>query len=355
MVSLAMKNRWKKVIVTAETSIRETLKVIDSECLRIALVTDSEYSLLGVVTDGDIRRGLLSGISLDKDVSLIMNKSPQVSNSSTPKSELIDKMGRLDLLSIPLIKNNRVVGLQTLTEGITKSTYLNPIFLMAGGFGTRLSPLTKTCPKPLLKVGDCPILERTLTHCIKSGFVNFYISTHYLPEMIQEYFGDGKKWGVSITYVHEQAPLGTAGALGLLPDNTPNLPIIVINGDILTTIDIQNLLNFHNTEESIATMCVSEYEYQIPYGVIQGRDGKISHIDEKPKHRIHINAGIYVLDSHVVKNIKKNRRVDMPELLDSLINKQQTVSMFPIHEYWLDIGSKTDFSQAQKDIQTLDI
>jgi NDP-sugar pyrophosphorylase family protein len=258
------------------------------------------------------------------------------------------------LLVVPLLDGNVVAGLETLQRAGKQTKYQNPIFLMAGGFGTRLRPLTDNCPKPLLKVGDKPILEILLNSFIKAGFENFYISTHYLPEMIRDYFGDGSKWNIKITYVHEETPLGTGGALGLLPDSAPKLPLILINGDVLTNVDFERVLEFHNKHNSAATMCVRDYEYQVPFGVINGDGNKIISMVEKPIQRFFVNAGIYVVSPEVWCSVEQNSRIDMPSLLEQFIAKESNVLMFPIHEYWLDIGRIEDYNRAQVDIRNLE-
>jgi NDP-sugar pyrophosphorylase family protein len=260
-------------------------------------------------------------------------------------------MDEKDLISIPLLNNGKVVGLETLHHVMHKTKYDNPVFLMAGGFGTRLRPLTDNCPKPLLKIGDKPILETLLLRFIKSGFHHFYISTHYLPEMIREHFGAGEKWGVNITYVHENQPLGTGGALGLLPKDVPDLPLLVINGDVLTKIDFESLLDFHTTKNANATMSVREYDYQVPFGVIESVGYQIKGMVEKPVHRFHVNAGIYVISQSIVKSVKENEYIDMPTLLERYLG--DNVLMYPFHDYWLDIGRMDDFNRAQSDIKTL--
>jgi NDP-sugar pyrophosphorylase family protein len=224
---------------------------------------------------------------------------------------------------------------------------------MAGGFGTRLRPLTDNCPKPMLKVGDKPILEILIQYFKKLGFHNFYISTHYLPEIIQNHFGNGSKYDISIVYVHEETPLGTGGALGLLPDNMPDLPLIMINGDVLTNIDFTKVLAFHNKHRAAATMCVREYEYQIPYGVIKGEGHKVTSMEEKPVQRFLVNAGIYVVGKEIVRSVSRNERIDMPSLLERHIRKGLDILKFPIHEYWLDIGRMADYDRARADIYTL--
>lgn len=348
-----MTHSWKNVIVSPQQTIREALVTIDASALRVALVVDHKDTLLGVVTDGDIRRGLLRNLPLDTPVSVVMNTSPITASPQASKEELIEIMEKKVILAIPIVENGKVVGLETLQEALSKPQLNNPVFLMAGGFGTRLRPLTDNCPKPLLKVGGVPILETTLLRFIKDGFVNFYISTHYMPEMIRQHFGDGSQWNVSITYVHEDNPLGTGGALGLLPKGMPDLPIIMMNGDVLTTVDFKRLLDFHNSNNADATMAVREYEYQIPYGVIKGEGNRIVSMEEKPVQRFFVNAGIYVVSQRLAQSVPHNHIIDMPSLLEQQIAEKREILMFPIHEYWLDIGRMDDFHRAQEDILAL--
>ncbi len=347
--------RLKKITILPDSTLRNALSVLDAEALRIVLVVDDSFRLLGTVTDGDIRRGLLNGLDMQDVVSGVMNINPTTVSSAQSEKELISIMEAKDFLALPVLDDNVLVGLVTLQDLMTIKKYENPVFLMAGGFGTRLRPLTNNCPKPLLKVGDKPILEITLQHLIRYGFSNFYISTHYLPEMIQDHFGNGDKWGVSITYVHESKPLGTGGALGLLPKEIPQLPLIMMNGDVLTNMDLSKLLEFHISENSDATMCVREYEYQVPYGVIKAEGNCIVSMTEKPMHYFHVNAGIYVVSPEIFNSVKQNTVIDMPTLLEQRIEYNKKVCMFLLHEYWLDIGRMEDFERAQVDIKTLDL
>jgi dTDP-glucose pyrophosphorylase len=350
-----MINNWKDTLLTTESTILDALKIINSEALRVAIVVTNNMKLVGVVTDGDVRRGLLNGINLDSNVELIINKNPITLPMNTPKEHVLRKMKELDILFVPLMEENRIVGLETLHDAlVNKITYQNPVFIMAGGFGTRLRPLTDTCPKPMLKIGNKPILETVIRSFIKAGFINFYISTHYLPEQIHAHFGDGTELSVNITYVHEREALGTGGALGLLPDDLPQgLPLIMINGDVLTKVDFQRLLDFHVQNDADATMCVREYDYQIPYGVVNGEGNKITSMVEKPIQRFFVNAGIYVLSPRVIQSVPVNHRIDMPTLLEEHMEERDNILMFPIHEYWLDIGRMDDFNRAQTDIHTL--
>lgn len=349
-----MSHCWNNVLIKPDNTIRDALEIINRESLRVVLVVDAQQSLLGVVTDGDIRRGLLNNLSLTSKVTLVMNDSPLTADANTSRDDLITMMESNDILSIPLLEDGKVVGLETLHGMLSKPVYQNPVFIMAGGFGTRLKPLTDACPKPMLHIGNKPILETVIRSFIKAGFVNFYISTHYMPEQIQAHFGDGSEMGVNVTYVHEEQPLGTGGALGLLPKDLPKeLPLIMMNGDVLTKVDFQRLLDFHVDNGADATMCVREYDYQIPYGVINGEGNKITSMVEKPVQRFFVNAGIYVVSPEVIASVPKNHRVDMPTLLEEHMNERDNVLMFPIHEYWLDIGRMDDFNRAQADIHTL--
>ncbi|WP_057830866.1 nucleotidyltransferase family protein [Colwellia sp. TT2012] len=348
-----MNNKWKDILVAPSSSIREVLKVIDKASLKLALVVGDKNKLLGTVTDGDIRRALINGKPLVTPIVEIMFSTPTTALINTPRTELLALMNKMGLLSIPIVKDGQVVGLETLHQLIQKTQYDNPVFFMAGGLGTRLRPLTLNCPKPLLKVGSKPILETVLINCISAGFHNFYISTHYLAEMIQDYFGNGDKWGVSIKYIHETTPLGTGGALGLLPKDLPDLPIIVMNGDVLTTVNLVQLLNFHDETKANATMCVREYEYQVPYGVIESKGQQIISMEEKPIHKFHVNAGIYVISRKIVNSVKKNEKIDMPTLLEKYLDDK--VMMFHFQDYWLDIGRIDDFNKAQTDISSLDL
>jgi len=253
-------------------------------------------------------------------------------------------------MQIPVVdKDGRVIGLETLQHLLEKKRYDNPVFLMAGGFGTRLRPLTEHTPKPMLNVGTKPILETILNQFIDAGFYNFFISTHYKAEIVHAHFGDGSEWNVSIQYVHEKEPLGTAGALGLLPKNLPDLPIVMMNGDLLTKVDFLELLSFHNEQGCDATMCVREYDFQVPYGVINASGHRITSIVEKPIQKFFVNAGIYVLNSSILEKIDGEGYLDMPYLLSQEIENHGLVNMFPLHEYWLDIGQMEQFEQAQID------
>ena len=319
--------------------------------MRISLVVDDSDRLLGTITDGDIRRALLAHHGMETLVVDVMKKHPITALESDDSETILAMMKSKDLLQIPVIDSEGcVIRLETLQQLIDGIKYDNPVFLMAGGFGTRLHPLTKDTPKPMLKVGDRPILETIFNQFVESGFHNFYISIHYKAEMVREHFGDGSNWGVNINYVHEDTPLGTAGALGLLPKEMPDLPIIMMNGDLLTKVNFEHLLSFHHEQKGMATMCVREYDFQVPYGVIETSNQQITSIIEKPVHNFFVNAGIYVLEPELIQKVDGIACLDMPNLLEEQILKGEKISSFPIHEYWLDIGRMEEYERAKKDI-----
>ncbi|MCP1628623.1 dTDP-glucose pyrophosphorylase/predicted transcriptional regulator [Citrobacter amalonaticus] len=349
-----MSKHWEKAILTVHSTLRDALNVINENGGGIGLVVNDSNRLIGVISDGDIRRGLLSNLTLTTEVHHVMNKMPIIAEPNLSKNELKKLMTEHGVSAIPVVSNGVIIGLETINSVVSSTHYDNPVFIMAGGFGTRLRPLTDNCPKPMLKVGDKPILETVVRSFVKAGFTNLFISTHFLPEVIQQYFGNGSAFNAKITYVHEDVPLGTGGALGLLPDSlSDKLPLIMINGDVLTNIDFQRLLAFHNNNNADATICVREYDYQIPYGVITGNGNKIVSMVEKPVHHFFVNAGIYVVSPDIFKSVPKNHRIDMPTLLEQFMDKEKEVLMFPVHEYWLDIGRMDDFNRAQVDIHSL--
>ena len=340
----------ESIYIYDHQSINDALVAINSNFqFKIAIVLDANNKLAGTVTDGDIRRGLLSNESPDNPVTNIMNRNPVTASIKTNSDEL-DRQMKLKGIQVILITDlNSVIGLVTAKDISKLASYSNPILIMAGGFGTRLRPLTDNCPKPMLNVGSKPILEWQIDMFSNQGYKNFYISTHYFPEKIKNFFGDGSKKGIKINYVHEETPLGTGGALGLLPTNIEKEPLIVINGDILTKVDISKVLDFHKKKNLDATMCVREYEYQVPFGVVDGDGYDISGMTEKPTNRFFINAGIYIINDSIIKEVKNNIYIDLPTLLMQQINNGKTIMKFPIYEYWLDIGRKGDFEKAQRD------
>jgi dTDP-glucose pyrophosphorylase len=340
---------WKDIRISPTTSVRDTLRVIDAGSAQIALVTDDSGRLVGTVTDGDVRRGLLRNIGLDGEVMAVMNTTPTVARSQDSIDEILAVMKLKQLRHIPVVDpKGHLVGLEVLEELIQASDRPNWVVLMAGGFGTRLRPLTDDCPKPLLKVGNKPLLQTILENFIQYGFHRFFISVNYKAEMVKDHFADGSSWGVQIEYLHETERLGTAGSLSLLPSR-PEHPLFVMNGDLLTKVNFQHMLDFHTDHSSEATMCVRDYEFQVPYGVVRIGQQEILAIEEKPIQRFFVNAGIYVLNPGVLDLIPGNDFFDMTTLLQHTIDAGKRTAVFPIREYWLDIGQMDDFRRANGD------
>jgi len=343
---------WKDVVLTPKSTIRDAMRTLNDTALRIAVVCDDNNKIFGTVTDGDIRRGLLVSCDMTDSVTTVMNKNPitvTASHTRQQRIEIMDKHGVLSLLVVD--DKGHLIGLETLHQVLHPEKIDNPVFIMAGGFGTRLRPLTDHCPKPMLPVGDKPMLEHLVNQFIRLGFHDFYISTHYMSEVIRHHFDDGSKWNISITYIHEESPLGTGGALGLLPKNLPKLPLIMMNGDVLTKIDFKHLLDHHESHQFDATMCVRELEHKVSFGVVESHDNLITAMVEKPTYRYHINTGIYVLSPECVASVKPNIKIDLPTLLAERMEKQEKVGIYTSYDYWLDIGQMADYQKAQQDIK----
>lgn len=349
-----MTTHWQEIVIKPETSIRNALQVIDQQAMHAAVVTLECNELVGLVSDGDVRRAILDGVDLESPVRRIMNRNPIRASYKLANDEFKKLMQEKKILLLPIVNDEgKLVDIKTLHETLIVTEKQNPVFLMAGGFGKRLRPLTDNCPKPMLKVGGKPMLETLINHFKSQGFHNFYISTHYLPEIIENYFGTGEALGVNITYVHESQPLGTGGALSLLPNSMPELPLIMINGDILTNVNFSKVLDFHNRNSADATMCVRDYEVKIPFGVVEGLGHEISDIVEKPTYRYFVNAGIYVVSPSIISSLPKQAYLDMPTLFDQQRDAGARTLKYPIHEYWLDVGRHDDFNRAQTDIHDL--
>ncbi len=337
---------WSQIVIGPDVTIEDAVKVINAGGQRIALIADAEGRLAGTLTDGDVRRAIIAHVPLSSSVTKAMNAKPQVARVPVTRDSVIRLMKEKSFSAVPVLDDaGQLTDVFTLHDTWVVPENENPVLLMAGGFGTRLRPLTDDRPKPMLKLGNKPILETTLDSLINAGFRRFFISVHYLPEKIKSHFGSGERWGVDIRYVEETEPLGTAGALSLLPE-TFDRPMMMMNGDVVTSVDFRALLDFHMECHPAATMCVRQHSIQVPYGVVQGQDHRVRGVVEKPIQRYFVNAGIYVLSPDVVASVPKGRRIDMPELVNGLIAEKRDVNMFPIHEDWLDVGRMEDFNRA---------
>ncbi|NLI91354.1 MAG: CBS domain-containing protein [Peptococcaceae bacterium] len=340
---------WQNIIISSETAIAKAIEIIDNSGLQIALVVNEDGQLLGTVTDGDIRRAILKQISLEEPVTRAMNSVPACIRHDQSREAAILLMKSKKVHQIPVLdENKRVVGLEIADDLLTAPPRENWVILMAGGLGQRLRPLTENCPKPLLKIGHKPILETILESFIEQGFRHFYVSVNYKAEMIMKHFGNGSRWGVEIKYLEENKPLGTAGALGTLP-HKPELPFLVMNGDILTKVNFGKLLDFHHKNLFEATICVKENTSQIPYGVVTVRKNLLLKIEEKPQLRFFINGGLYVFNPGVLDYLPGGSCQDIPDFLQTLLKEGKDIGAFPIREYWIDIGRHHDYEKANYD------
>lgn len=346
-----MKN-IEKIKILSDTKIKKALEVISETGLKIAIVVDENNKLIGTLTDGDIRRGFLKGLDINNSIKTIYSKKPVTAKISDSKENLLKIALKKKIYQIPVVDNNRnIIDIHILDDLVKIKKKNNKIIIMAGGRGMRLRPLTNDIPKPMLKVGGKPILQNIIEKFKNLGYQNMILCVNYKSQIIKEYFGDGKRYGVNIDYVHEKERMGTAGALSLLKKK-PTEPFFVVNGDLLTNLDFEKMLDFHNLNKSKATMCVSEYNIESPYGEVRLNNENILSIEEKPTHKMFINAGIYILDPICIKLIPK-KFFDMPSLFNSLIKKNFKTVSFPLGEYWLDIGRFSDYKKANYDYNSV--
>jgi dTDP-glucose pyrophosphorylase len=341
-----MKN-WEKILLSPDGTISDAIKAIDAGSLQIALIVDAKRRLLGTITDGDVRRGILRGISIDRPAVDIMNRDFTVARAGDTRESILEIMKLKEIRQVPILDdNNCVSGIEILNDLLQPRERENRVVLMAGGMGSRLRPLTNDCPKPLIHVGNKPIMETILENFIEYGFRHFYVSVNYKADMVKSYFKDGSRWGVDIRYIHEDKALGTAGPIALLPEKM-NQPLLVMNGDLLTKINFQQLLDFHQEHRAKATMCVREYDFQVPYGVVKLEKHRLLQIEEKPVQRFFVNAGIYVLEPETMDHIPHDTYFDMTDLFAKIIAQGSETAAFPIREYWIDIGRLDDLEQAK--------
>jgi dTDP-glucose pyrophosphorylase len=339
----------EKIKLFPKSTIKDALQIIDSGAIKIALVVDKNDILLGTITDGDIRRAILNGKSLNDSIEDVYFKNPITVSIDENKENIINLCTSKKIYQIPVVdKEGRVVKIALLDELLRPKVYPNKVVLMVGGLGTRLRPLTEHTPKPMLHVGGKPILQTIVEKFASYGFVNIIMCVNYKSNIIQDYFGDGSKFGVNIEYILENKRMGTAGALSLLKEK-PREPFFVMNGDILTNVNFENMLEYHLQNNSIATMAVREYDFQVPFGVVNIEKGIIKGIEEKPVHKFFVSAGIYMLNPECIDYIPKNEFYDMPTLFEALIKDNKKTVSFPLREYWLDIGRIEEYEKANRE------
>ena len=345
-----MTQEVKQLFVQAHMSLREVMERIDKAGLGIALLVDQKQRFVRTITDGDLRRAILEGESLESSVDALPSPSNGTSITApadASQDEQLDIMLQSRVRHLPLLHEDGTVAELASSEEFVPHSPMQAV-IMAGGFGTRLRPLTDDTPKPMLPIGGKPLMERTIEGLERAGIKRINVTTHYLPEKITDHFGTGSRFGVQLNYVSEDQPLGTAGAIGLMDE--VDEPLLVMNGDILTNVDYRSMLKYHQEQEAALTVAVRQYDFKVPYGVIEAKKGRVKRLKEKPQYNFLVNAGIYLLEPSVRRFIPFRKRFDMTELIDTLLENNETVVGFPIMEYWLDIGKHDDFQKAQQDI-----
>lgn len=339
---------WQKAQLGQDDTLQAAIRNLDETAFKIVLVVSDAGELVGTVSDGDIRRGLLRGLDLGSRLRDIVHRTPLVVPPGLPYEAVIELMRVNKILQIPVVDSVRkVVGLHLWSHLTEPQLRPNAMVIMAGGKGERLRPLTETCPKPMIAVAGKPMLEHIVDRAVSEGFRRFVIAVNYLGHMIEEHFGDGSAKGVEISYLREESSLGTAGALCLFSP-LPSLPVLVSNGDVLTDVSYGEILDFHGRHHADATMAVRAYEWQHPFGVIQTEGINITGLAEKPVHRSQVNAGIYVLEPAVIDLLEANQRCEMPELFERAILHGKRAIAYPMHEPWLDVGRPQDLETARR-------
>ncbi|MDC0239199.1 nucleotidyltransferase family protein [Candidatus Thioglobus sp.] len=339
-------NNLSDFCIGLNSTIEEAMNSIDHGNIKIVFVVDGDNKFLGTLNDGDIRRAILRGKVLTDIINDIYNSNAIFADKHTSKEALLNLCSKNHVSQIPILnKDSRVVDIFILDELLVRKQYNNSVVLMVGGLGKRMRPLTKNTPKPMLKIGKTPILHTIIKGFSKYGFTNFIMCLGYKSDVIQDYFQDGNELGVSIEYIIEDKPMGTAGALTLLKEKISE-PFFVMNGDLLTNVNYEQVFDFHKSNNSKATMCVSEYEIEVPYGVVSVNHENIVSIEEKPLHSFFVNAGIYLLEPECIDLIPNNEFYDMPMLFEKLLFLKEKIVSFPMKEYWLDIGRMTEYEKA---------
>lgn len=338
---------WRAAIIYVDSTLQDAIECLNNSTLQIVLVVSSSNQYLGSLTDGDIRRGILRGLSLNSAIDSIINKNSLTIDKSVGRHQAMQMMQANGIHHLPILDiQKNVVGLYTFDDLVKRRHRENVVVIMAGGKGVRLLPHTENCPKPMLLVGDMPILEHVLRGAIEDGFSNFVFSIGYLGHMIEEYFGNGHSWGVTINYLREKKPLGTAGAISQLVPINPE-PLVVINGDVLTSVNYGDLVDYHVKHLAIATMAIRMHESRSQFGVVNVNGIEIEGFEEKPILRSYINAGVYCLSVEAIAQLQKDQYCDMPSLFEVLRTHSLRTIVYPIHEPWMDVGRPDDLDRAR--------
>ena len=341
--------RLECVVISPTTSIAEAIAFLDKAGTGALLLCTNGRILCGLLTDGDIRRAILQGKSMDAPCATIASRKPVVAPRFIPPEQALLLMNEHDINHLPVVDaDNRVVDFLLRKDLVVDVPLDLSAVIMAGGYGKRLLPLTETMPKPMLPVGDRPLLEHTIQQLRRCGIRDVNLTTHYLPECILNHFGDGEGFGVRLNYLQEDHPMGTAG--GLRQMKRPSGPFLVINGDILTGVPFQEMLVYHRKHGAVLTVGVRKYDMQVPFGVVECDDVRITKLQEKPSLSFFINAGTYLLEPSAWDYIPEDQPFDMTDLMQRLLEAGKPIVGFPIMEYWVDVGRHEDYQKAQDDV-----
>ena len=340
----------KQYCTSLDASLIECMKVINAGGAGIAMAVDSESRLVGTISDGDIRKALLKGCSLDSPVLPHINRDCFSVLTSVSRVEVLDVMNARRFEQIPIVdEGNRVIGLHLLHDIVGNVPRPNWAVVMAGGKGKRLRPFTESVPKPMIKVAGRPILERIILHLVGVGIRRIFISVNHLSEIIEDHFKDGSDYGAEIEFLRENDPLGSGGAISLLPE-IPEHPLLVMNGDLIADANCGDMINFHTQNDFYATMGVYSYFHQVPYGCVEIKEDRLASLEEKPVLEKMVNAGIYVLSPRAVCAIPKNTSFPITTLFEDALSDNLPCGAFIIEKEWLDIGTPKQLRQAHGEL-----
>jgi dTDP-glucose pyrophosphorylase len=334
----------KHLLLTDNTTLDDAIKMLDANGSGFLAIVDKSNKLIGIITDGDIRRAILTK---QLDLVSVINYNPITANSEQSRIKIKQQLRKLHRRHMPVVNSSGELVEVVILDDFEITLKENWVTIMAGGLGSRLGEMTRETPKPMLKVGDRPILHSIIDNFKQQGFYRFILCVNYKSHVIENYFGDGRGLDVEIVYTKEEKRLGTAGALSLIKFPI-NHPFFVVNGDVLTTVNYEDFLDFHTIQKSEATMCVKKFSFDIPYATINFDERhSIIGLQEKPSYEYYVNTGMYILNPSVLSNIPENTFYDMPTLFDEMLQKKTTTKVFKIDEYWLDIGRPDDFDKAK--------
>jgi dTDP-glucose pyrophosphorylase len=343
----------KETTLSPNSKLLDAVRTIENSRRRMAVVVDADQRLIGTLSDGDVRRCLLTGGSMETPVSQAMNVSPLTAKVGSSSAHLIDLMRKRNVMAIPIVGEEmrfehlvHLIDIELSQIGNLTFAEFDFAVIMAGGEGSRLRPLTDSIPKPMVEINGAPLLERQIARLIMAGIKDVYLSVNYLSHIIENHFGNGERFGIRIHYLREQQKLGTAGALALLPKR-PSRPILVMNGDILTTSDFGGLYAFHDTHKAEVTVAAVDYRVNVPYGVIKTKGVYATGLIEKPSQNFLCNAGIYAVSPDALDLLQGITHLNMTDIIDTCLSRKIPVAVFPVHEYWSDIGTPDDLEKAR--------